>query len=285
MGRFAPSPTGALHLGSLVTAMASYLQAKSQSGQWLIRIEDVDHTRCNPKTASLQLAQLQKLGLNSDGPVLMQSSRTALYQQALEQLQALGVVYACDCSRQLLHTLGHEVYPGTCRNRQLGFTGRALRLNLAAPPAQQLLKKVSLVNDLRQKPLTQNLLKEVGDFVLRRADGVFSYQLAVVVDDANQGITEVVRGVDLLDNTPRQQLLQQLLGLPTPSYRHINLVLASDGNKLSKQNGAVALQVDTEEQCIAQLIEAAHHLNVAVSHNHQEQSVAEVWQLLLAAWP
>ena len=246
-GRFAPSPTGPLHAGSLVAALASWLDARAHGGRWLVRIEDVDGPRCVPGADRQILQQLADLGLVPDEPPVYQSQRSALYQQALDRLVAQGLAYPCACSRKdiegALQRLGQArprhaelVYPGTCRPEQGGLHGRAARAwRLRVAPG------TVCWPDRRLGPQSQEVATEVGDFVLRRADGWFAYQLAVVVDDAAQGITHVVRGADLADNTARQILLQRALGLPTPQYLHTPLVLGPGGEKLSKQNGAPAL--------------------------------------------
>jgi glutamyl-Q tRNA(Asp) synthetase len=254
VGRFAPSPTGPLHAGSLVAALASWLDVRAhaamQRARWLVRIEDVDTPRCVPGATETILAQLAACGLVPDAPPAVQSQRGALYQAALHQLVATSLAYPCGCSRkdiegaylaQGLQRARHAelVYPGTCRNGLHGKAARAWRLRVPDATAT-----ASLVHwhDRRLGAQQQNVAREVGDFVLRRADGLWAYQLAVVVDDAAQGITDVVRGEDLADNTARQIVLQRALGLPTPRYLHTPLVLAADGQKLSKQNGAQALE-------------------------------------------
>jgi glutamyl-Q tRNA(Asp) synthetase len=250
-GRFAPSPTGPLHAGSLVAALASWLDARAHGGAWLVRIEDVDGPRCPPGTAELILGQLQRCGLVPDEPPQWQSARQDRYGQALGRLMATGRAYPCGCTRkdidQALAALGerHErhaerVYPGTCRQGLGGKPARAWRLRSDDGRGGPVV--VDWV-DRRLGPQHQNVTNEVGDFVLRRADGLWAYQLAVVVDDADQHITHVVRGEDLADNTARQILLQRALGLPTPVYLHTPLVLAADGHKLSKQNGAAAVDL------------------------------------------
>ncbi len=249
-GRFAPSPTGPLHAGSLVAALASWLDARAHSGAWLVRIEDVDAPRCLPGMDQTILQQLSRCGLVSDEPVVWQSQRGDVYQQALDHLVQRGHAYPCGCSRKDIEATlqaqgtGRErhhiaVYPGTCRPEHGGLRGkpaRAWRLQIPDP---------AVVNwaDRRLGPQTQTVATEVGDFVLKRADGLWAYQLAVVVDDAAQGITHVVRGEDLADNTARQILLQRALGLPTPAYLHTPLVLGDNGEKLSKQNGAQPLDL------------------------------------------
>ena len=248
-GRFAPSPTGPLHAGSLVAALASWLDGRAHGGAWLVRIEDVDTPRCVPGADRLILEQLAACGLVSDEPVCWQSTRGAHYQAALDRLIAQGDAYPCACSRKdieaALHAAGRHrerhhaaVYPGTCRPERGGLQGKAARAwRLQVDPGEMHWQ------DRRLGAQQQDVAAEVGDFVLRRADGLWAYQLAVVVDDAAQGITHVVRGEDLADNTPRQILLQRALGLPTPSYLHTPLVRDASGEKLSKQNGAKALDL------------------------------------------
>ena len=254
IGRFAPSPTGALHAGSLVAALASWLDARAHGGQWLVRIEDVDTPRCIRGAHQLILQQLAQCGLVPDAPVMWQSQRGDTYQAALDRLIAKGWAYPCGCSRKEIEDaqalMGHTrerhtaaIYPGTCRDGLNSKAARAWRLNV-----QRLIDDLKLATPLRWHdrllgPQQQDVAKEVGDFVLRRADGLWAYQLAVVMDDASQGITHVVRGADLTDNTARQIVLQRALGLPTPSYMHTPLVLGENGEKLSKQNGAEALDL------------------------------------------
>jgi glutamyl-Q tRNA(Asp) synthetase len=244
-GRFAPSPTGALHAGSLVAALASWLDARAHGGVWLVRIEDVDTPRCVAGADREILRQLAACGLVPDEPPLWQSTRGAAYAAALQTLVDAGRAYPCGCTRKDIdawweaHGVAHapeaeRIYPGTCRAGLNGKPARAWRL-----------RAEGLVHwhDRRLGPQVQDVGTAVGDFVLRRADGLWAYQLAVVVDDAAQGVTHVVRGEDLADNTARQILLQQALGLLTPSYLHTPLVRAADGRKLSKQNGATPLDL------------------------------------------
>lgn len=248
-GRFAPSPTGPLHAGSLVAALASWLDARAHGGRWLVRIEDIDTPRCRPGADRLILNQLQACGLIPDEPPVWQSQRTTHYQQALEQLQRQGDVFACDCSRSRiaahwralgLHKERHTEwpYPGTCRHRRDVDPARPHAWRLRAGGVAEPLE-IGWI-DRRLGPQSQRIDEVVGDTVLRRADGLWAYQLAVVVDDAAQGITDVVRGEDLVDQTARQIHLQRRLGLPTPRYLHTPLVRAADGEKLSKQHGASA---------------------------------------------
>ena len=258
-GRFAPSPTGPLHAGSLVAALASWLDARAHGGAWIVRIEDVDLPRCVPGADRLILDQLAACGLVSDEAVVWQSQRGDRYQAALDRLIAQGAAYPCGCSRkdieatlasQGLHGERHKaaVYPGTCRPDRGGLNGKPARAWRFKVPEHSDITWT----DAAQGQQHQNVGHDVGDFVLRRADGLWAYQLAVVVDDAEQGITHVVRGQDLLDNTPRQMLLQQALGLPQPSYRHTPLVLGANGEKLSKQNGAKALDTHDPLYCLRQ---------------------------------
>jgi glutamyl-Q tRNA(Asp) synthetase len=251
-GRFAPSPTGLLHEGSLVAALASWLDARAHGGTWGVRIEDVDAPRCVAGADHAILAQLAALGLVADEPPLWQSARAAQHQATLVRLLACGWAYACACTRSdIVQALaargaprerhGDLVYPGTCRAGLHGRPARALRMLAAASPDEPQLPENELHVAWRDRRLgaqQQNVSAEVGDFVLRRADGLWAYQLAVVVDDAAQGITDVVRGEDLADNTPRQIHLQRALGVPKPRYLHTPLVFGRDGEKLSKQNGA-----------------------------------------------
>ncbi len=239
-GRFAPSPTGPLHFGSLIAAIGSYLQARSQHGEWLVRMEDLDPPREVAGASDAILRTLEHYGFEWDGPVLYQSSRTEAYLETLEQLRREGRSYRCSCTRKQIADetqrlgLPAGVYPGSCRGAAISEHQRHA-IRLLSPEG------VVGFHDALQGHYSQQLEKEVGDFVLRRADGLFAYQLAVVVDDAYQGITEVVRGCDLLDNTPRQIALQQALQLETPLYRHLPLVLNQQGQKLSKQTFAPAL--------------------------------------------
>jgi glutamyl-Q tRNA(Asp) synthetase len=243
IGRFAPSPSGPLHFGSLLAALGSYLSIRSQGGLWRLRIEDLDPLRTIPGAEDEQLRTLENLGLHWDGPLLRQSERSAAYEAALEQLTAQGVVFPCSCSRKEILAsaphLGEEgpIYPGTCRaGLRAGQEARALRLRVE--------ESIIAFDDLLYGPYQQNLAEDVGDFVLKRADGLFGYQLAVVVDDGASGVTEVVRGADLLASTPRQIYLQRLLGLPTPAYFHLPLALGDDGEKLSKRHSRYALSND-----------------------------------------
>jgi glutamyl-Q tRNA(Asp) synthetase len=234
-GRFAPSPTGPLHAGSLVAALASWLDARAAGGAWLIRIEDIDPPREVAGASAEILRQLAACGMESDEPVLYQSTRDAAYETAFAALRAHGRIYGCACSRKAIEEAVAArpgwppgVYPGTCAGRAVP-PGEARAWRLRVPAAA-----VEFV-DRAAGAYAQHLARDVGDFVIRRADGLWAYQLAVVVDDAAQGITDVVRGADLLDNTPRQIFLQRALGLPTPRYLHVPLVVDAHGEKLSKQ--------------------------------------------------
>ena len=296
-GRFAPSPTGPLHAGSLVAALASWLDARAHGGTWLVRIEDVDTTRCLPGMDRVILQQLGQCGLHSDQPPLYQSQRSSAYQQALDALVQRCLAYPCGCSRKEIEATlaqqgagkprhGELVYPGTCRSGLHGAVPRAWRLrtdiymknsplaliNKGQEATDSIVFTASRNNnvepligptawcDRRLGPQQQDVAAEVGDFVLKRTDGCFAYQLAVVVDDAAQGITHVVRGEDLADNTARQILLQRALGVPTPHYLHTPLVLGDNGEKLSKQNGAQAINADAP---LATLNGAAQALGLA----------------------
>ena len=285
-GRFAPSPTGPLHAGSLVAALASWLDARAwnqgHGGRWLVRLEDLDTQRCVPGAADVMVRQLHACSLVPDAPPVLQSHRLALYRSALAQLVQAQRAYPCGCSRkdvqaalarrgQVRPPHAELVYPGTCRAGLLGKAPLAMRFRLpdGAPPTHWV--------DRRLGPQHQDVAAAVGDFVLQRADGPFSYQLAVVVDDHAQGITHVVRGEDLADNTARQILLQHALGLTTPRYLHTPLVRAPDGQKLSKQTGATAL--DTTRPLDA-LNAAASTLGLAP----QSGSVAEALAAWVQAW-
>ena len=240
-GRFAPSPTGPLHFGSLVAAVGSFLEARAQDGTWLLRIEDLDRPRCVPGAEDSIRRTLDALGLHADGEVLRQSERDEVYAAALAELEVLGVLYGCACTRReiadsALAGIDGPVYPGNCRDGlPPGRAARAWRLRCDGAHIT--------FEDRIQGRISHNLEREVGDFVLKRADGLYAYQLAVVVDDAAQGITDVVRGADLLDSTTRQILLQRLLGISTPVYAHLPVAVNAQGEKLSKQTLAAAVDV------------------------------------------
>lgn len=251
-GRFAPSPTGHLHFGSLVAAFASYADAKHAGGEWHLRIEDVDVPRVRRGAADAILRELERLGFAWDGPVWTQSTRTDAYAAALETLHAAGLVYRCCCTRRELaharrNAQGEPIYPGTCRRDPARAAGsrRATAWRVRAPAGP------TTIVDRHYGLQCQDLAAEVGDFVVRRSDGMFAYQLAVVVDDAAQGITDVVRGGDLLASTPRQVFLQQTLGLPTPRYLHVPVAVDRAGAKLSKHLGARVLADDPLDALVA----------------------------------
>lgn len=262
-GRFAPSPTGPLHAGSLAAALASWLDARAHGGAWLVRIEDLDPPRAVPGAVEDIVATLSTFGLESDEPVAAQSRRGALYEAAFERLLAAGRVYGCACSRRDVQLSmsaqagapsapGLAVYPGTCRpGLREGQSIRAWRFCLE--------RGVIRFDDRMCGPISQDVARDVGDFVVRRADGLWAYQLAVVVDDAAQGVTDVVRGADLLDNTARQIALQRALELPIPRYLHVPVVTNAHGEKLSKQTGAVALG---RENAVPGLERAGTHLGL-----------------------
>ena len=294
VGRFAPSPTGWLHAGSMVAALASWLDARAHGGRWLVRIEDVDGPRCIAGAEDAILRQLAECGLHPDAPPVRQSDRGALYAQALERLHAAGRAYGCRCTRREIaqalqaRGLGRErhgdlVYPGTCRPggpQPVPWPeARAVRLLTCADDGRD---TVIDWTDRRLGAQRQNLSREVGDFVLRRADGLWAYQLAVVVDDAAQGVTDIVRGEDLADNTPRQILLRRHLGLPQPRHLHTPLVLAADGQKLSKQNGAAPVDTGRPAEVLAA---AARALGLDLSESLSADAVrAEAlrqWRLRL----
>lgn len=238
IGRFAPSPTGPLHFGSLIAALGSYLDARAHGGDWIVRMEDVDEPRTQPGAADAILATLEDCGFEWDGPVEFQSRRKSLYRAAFDRLLASGAVYPCGCTRKeiadsALAIDGARIYPGTCRHGlSAGRIAHAFRVRTRDEP-------IDFVDRL-QGPIRQSVGAEVGDFVLVRADGFFAYQLAAVVDDADQQVTDVVRGADLLDSTARQIHLQRLLGYPTPQYLHLPVAVNAKGEKLSKQTEAGA---------------------------------------------
>ena len=279
IGRFAPSPTGPLHQGSLVAAMASYLDARAHTGQWLVRIEDIDEARTIPGAADSILQCLSVLGMQWAGEIVWQSRRRDLYQTAFERLD--GHVYACGCTRKEIADSrigiasdGAAVYPGTCRNGLApGKTARAFRLRVPDDASGCI-----TFEDRWLGKVTQHLATEVGDFVLKRADGFWAYQLGVVVDDADQGVTHVVRGADLLDSTPRQIYLQRLLGVPTPRYLHVPVLTNAAGEKLSKQTGAQPLDL---AQPLNALLAAARFLQLPVT---KAQSIDAFWQHATEAW-
>jgi glutamyl-Q tRNA(Asp) synthetase len=281
VGRFAPSPTGPLHAGLLVAAIASYLDAKAHGGRWLVRIEDLDLPRTVDGADDQILQCLQHLGMQWDGEVVWQNRRGALYEAAFEKLR--DHVYACGCTRREIGDSrigigsdGAAVYPGTCRGGLAsGRLARAFRLRV--PELSESMECVEF-DDRMAGRVAQHLATATGDFVLKRADGFWAYQLAVVVDDADQCVTDVVRGADLIDSTPRQIYLQTLLGLPTPRYLHLPVVVNEAGEKLSKQTGARAIDL---EHPVEELQVAAAFLGLAIE---RAESIAEFWPRAIDAW-
>ena len=294
-GRFAPSPTGPLHAGSLASALGSWLDARANQGAWLVRIEDLDVPRCIPGMDQHILAQLQACGLIWDEEVVWQSHRLKAYQSALERLYSNRQIYPCTCSRQQITSAlsaqgklrarnQEQVYPGTCRHghiwqAQLPKDSSASAWRLALKPDQRV-----RFTDAEFGLQEQDLNGDIGDFVLRRADGIIAYQLAVVVDDAQQGITHIVRGADLLSNTARQIYLQGVLGYPTPEYRHLPLVLDPHGEKLSKQTQATQINTANDVAVLEALQAAALHLGLNGMSNGQDQTIAEWLLRATHAW-
>lgn len=280
-GRFAPSPTGPLHFGSLVAAVGSYLDARANGGEWLLRIEDVDAPRTVPGAADGILRTLDAFGFEWDGGVLVQSKRLDLYHAALVRLQLDGEVYPCACSRREIASFatrasidGGLVYPGVCRNGLgEGLAARAWRMRVADCELG--------FDDRVQGRVRQNLEREVGDFILLRADGQYAYQLAVVFDDAEQGVNAVVRGSDLLDSTARQIWLQQRLGVPTPDYAHLPVVTNAAGEKLSKQTLAVAVDPVSGSTVLAMALEFLGH---PVPADLRAAPPDEFWRWAISAW-
>lgn len=279
IGRFAPSPTGLLHFGSLLAATASYLQARSQQGQWLLRIEDLDKPREQAGAAEAIIQTLASYGFEWDQPIVYQSQRLPAYTEALQNLHPY--IYACNCSRKQLQAAASMgsfglIYPGTCHAKHLDINKNlAIRIKTTD---QQI-----YFHDYIQGEYCQNLARELGDFVIRRADQFFAYQLAVVVDDAWQGITEIVRGSDLLNNTPRQIYLQQLLGYSTPSYVHIPIIINQLGQKLSKQTLAPALSTHTE-YLLGNLCKVLKFLGQTTVNSNVFASTKEFWDWSIAHW-
>ncbi len=287
-GRFAPSPTGPLHLGSLATALGSWLDARAHGGKWLVRIEDADTPRTVAGADEIILQQLSACGLHWDEDVVWQSKRTDLYQSALDQLINNQKTYHCICSRKEIEEtlrangveLGrHEelVYPGSCRNRNQQAEKAAIRVALLNSCVLQFTDRTKGIQ-------SQDLVSEVGDFVLRRADGLFTYQLAVVVDDHLQGITHIVRGEDLLSNTARQLYLQKALGYPMPSYLHLALVKDDKGEKLSKQSKAMAIDISDQQAIFKTLNSAALHLGIYTKELEKCTSIADWLSTATQLW-
>ncbi|HEX5538773.1 MAG TPA: tRNA glutamyl-Q(34) synthetase GluQRS [Methylophilaceae bacterium] len=278
-GRFAPSPTGPLHFGSLIAAVTSYLEARTRHGQWLLRMEDLDRPREMPGAAAAILQALEAFGFEWDGAVIYQSQRDTAYAAALEKLKAAGLVYACACSRKeiadsAVHGIDGLIYPGTCRHGlPPGKTARAWRIKVD--------NRTIVFDDAVQGRISQHLGRDIGDFVLQRADGLYAYQRAVVVDDAEQGISNVVRGADLLDSTPRQIYLQQALGVPTPAYTHVPVAANRLGEKLSKQTLAQALDLGNP---VGQLWQALRFLGQQPEPALQQATLAGLWDWAAAHW-
>ena len=295
-GRFAPSPTGPLHAGSLVAALGSWLDAQKNGGQWLLRIEDLDTPRCVIGADQQIQAQLLACGLSWDEEVTWQSERQAGYQKAFEKLNSIQLMYPCTCSRQTIAStliqMGIQtprnqeiVYPEICRPDPFityspeDLKNTKLTWRLALPPDCN----ITFVDEDLGKQ-SQQLNTQVGDFVIRRNDGLFTYQLAVVVDDAQQGITHIVRGEDLLSNTGRQIYLQHVLGLPTPQYLHLPLVLDEHGEKLSKQTLAIPIQTQNAKEALAELRKAAKHLGLRQLPDGENITIAEWLLAATHAW-
>lgn len=283
-GRFAPSPTGPLHFGSLIAAVASHLEARTRSGAWLLRMEDLDKPREMPGAADDILLTLEAFGFEWDGEIIYQSHRNEAYAYALQQLQDKNLIYPCACSRKeiadsamnnpALHGLDGLIYPGTCRNGlPLSKAPRAWRIKAG--------HEQIVFNDAIQGHFSHDLGKEIGDFVLKRADGFFAYQLAVVVDDAEQGITHVVRGADLLDSTSRQIYLQQMLGVPTLAYMHVPVATNSQGEKLSKQTLAPSLNTNNP---VKELWHALNFLGQNPPAELQQYPTADLWSWAKSYW-
>lgn len=278
-GRFAPSPTGPLHFGSLVAAVASFLQARASGGEWLVRIEDIDPPREAPGAADDILRTLERLGLHWDGAVLYQSARGEAYDAALERLRAAGTLYPCGCSRREIadssvRGIDGPIYPGTCRaGLAPGRVERALRVRTDGARLA--------FEDRWQGRIECALARDIGDFVVRRADGYVAYQLAVVVDDAYQGITEVVRGADLLLSTPRQLWLQRLLGLAAPAYGHVPVALNAAGEKLSKQTGAAVVSREHPQPLLRRVLA---FLGQEAPAALEACTPEEFWRYAIAQW-
>lgn len=278
-GRFAPSPTGPLHFGSLVAAVGSYLEAKSHHGEWLVRMEDLDPPREMPGAADAILQALDAYGFEWDGPVLYQSTRSEFYEAALAKLQQDGLLYPCACTRKeiadsALPGIEGPVYPGTCRHGLAdGRIPRAWRVRVDTADIA--------FEDAVQGHVRQNLAKDIGDFVLKRADGYYAYQLAVVLDDAAQRISHVVRGADLLDSTPRQIYLQRRLSLPTPHYAHLPVAVNAAGEKLSKQTLATPLDV---ARPVPALWQALHFLGQQPATGLLAADLPDLWQWAQSRW-
>lgn len=273
IGRFAPSPTGGLHFGSLVTAGASYLQAKTHGGKWHLRIEDLDPPREEPRAKDKILKTLEAYHLFWDESVVYQSANLDLYQEALNQLDNQNLIFQCACTRNYLKP--YQIYPGFCQNKNLSPNNTATRLKVSS--------RTIKVHDLVQADKQWHLTQDIGDFIIKRKDGFFAYQIAVVVDDDNLGVTEVVRGVDLINETPKQIYLQQCLNLRTPTYGHVPLVRHTDGDKLSKQTHAPELRLD--QKSIGQSV---FKMLVFLGQNPpaelEKAKVSELWEWGIMNW-
>ena len=273
-GRFAPSPTGPVHFGTLIAAIGSYLQAKKNNGEWLIRMEDVDTTRRVAGADKDILNTLESFGFEWDGAILYQSNQTKHYEQALSQLISKSCIFPCLCTRKQLAKTDLSIYPGTCRNRLLPEKNEhALRI----------LSEDTVINfdDLITGKQSQNIQTQCGDFIIKRRDGLFAYQLAVVVDDALQGITEIVRGADLLDSTPRQIYLQQLLDYTTPNYCHLPLAVDAEGNKMSKSEGAAKVDIKERGKLICS---ALSFLGQSPPTDLSDSSMGDIWKWAILNW-
>ena len=308
-GRFAPSPTGPLHFGSLVAAVGSYLDAKHHQGKWLVRIEDIDTSRTVPGAADDILHTLEVFGLHWDEEIVYQSRRTEAYEATFQRLKDIGAVYPCACTRKeiadsALHGIEGPVYPGTCRDGiAVGKQAGAWRVRTELTPSplmgegwgkgESIMNPLSpspsptrgegniIFNDSLQGHITQHLENDIGDFIVKRADGLFAYQLAVVVDDATQGITDVVRGADLLYSTPRQINLQRLLGLPTPAYMHLPVAVNEKGEKLSKQTLAQPVE---RHDAVAMIYAALTVLLQQPPKEFQHSDLSALWNWAISNW-
>jgi glutamyl-Q tRNA(Asp) synthetase len=275
VGRFAPSPTGPLHFGSLIAAVGSYLDARTHNGLWLLRIDDIDPPREQPGATSGILRTLEHFGFEWNGAALLQSTRNQAYAEALQQLQNDGRVFFCTCSRKQVAEDGNTVYPGTCRLHTEAPAGGNYSIRL------RVVEGKTGFTDLIQGPYSQILDQEIGDFILLRRDGFYSYHLACSVDDAWQGVTHVVRGVDLLDSTPRQIHLQQMLNLATPRYAHLPIAINLDGQKLSKQNLARPLEIERRVQL---LWDALQFLGQQPPRELRTAELKSIWNWSMANW-
>lgn len=274
VGRFAPSPTGPVHFGTLLAAVGSYLQAKTHDGKWLVRIEDVDITRSIEGSDRDILDTLEKFGFEWDDEIVYQSQRTGLYEHALDTLIDKSLIYPCRCSRKQLADNGSDIYPGTCRHLHLPDAGEhALRVMAED-------RDISFTDQVMGEQ-HQNIARDCGDFVVRRRDQLFAYQLAVVVDDASQGITEIVRGADLLDSTPRQIYLQQQLGYTTPSYCHLPLAVDNEGRKISKSAGHARIDLECKQ---SMLCKALDFLGQRPPPELADDTLADVWRWAIMHW-